>query len=200
MLFFFVCCTKLEGIQARALYRSGFEYKPQFTPIILCNDIPDFNKIDKAIEQRTHIIPFQNKFVEEPKMCNEKKINRTLIRELDNVEIFQSFIWILIYNYKNMDSSKVSYSSYVKTKEFIKEQNPLCGFIDECIKCEMGSNVQCKVVYEAYCNYSKEMNERIVNLVKFSRLMDYNGFEKEKCKANKIVYVNISIKLNNECN
>ena len=65
--------------------------QPAFTPIMLRNDIPEFSKIDKAVNQRVKIAPFKRKFVHPP-----PRENYNLVEDLATLEVKQAFIWILI--------------------------------------------------------------------------------------------------------
>ena len=84
-------------IPARKLYQTGFEYKPALTPIMLCNDIPEFSKIDKAVNQRVKIVPFKRKFVNNPTLPHERQINYNLVKELDTLERSQAGVYMDSY-------------------------------------------------------------------------------------------------------
>lgn len=176
----------MEEIQARAMFKSGIEYKPQFIPFLLANEIPDLNKIDKAITQRIKIIPFLNKFIDDiPTRPNHKKKNMELLDSLKNVEFYQSFIWLLLENYKVMTSNKISYNSYKHTLEFILSQNPIFDFLELNIRKNNNSTVRCGDVYNRYTEYCNDTNKKRLGLRAFSDMMKYNDFEIEIGTGNK---------------
>ena len=185
--------TGLENIPARQLYQTGFEYKPAFTPIMLCNDIPEFSKIDKAVNQRVKIIPFKRKFVNNPTLPHERQINYNLVKELDILEVRQAFIWILIDNYKTMDRCAISSSCKTTTDEFIDNNNPILEFIEGKVHKGVNGSVQCKDMYNAYVQYCMEGNIKPVSNVRFFKLMLFNDFEKTIGTGNKHYYINCSL-------
>ena len=185
--------TGLENIPARQLYQTGFEYKPAFTPIMLCNDIPEFSKTDKAVNQRVKIIPFKRKFVNNPTLPHERQINYNLVKELDTLEVRQAFIWILIDNYKTMDRCAISSSCKTTTDEFIDNNNPILEFIEGKVHKGVNGSVQCKDMYNAYVQYCMEGNIKPVSNVRFFKLMLFNDFEKTIGTGNKHYYINCSL-------
>ena len=96
---------------------------------MLCNHIPNFNKIDKAITQRVRIINFSRKFVENPTLPFHRQLVFNKHIELSGLEYRQAFMWLLIENYKTMDSTKRSKSSMEASEEFINVNNPILDFI-----------------------------------------------------------------------
>jgi phage/plasmid-associated DNA primase len=52
-----------EDIVARPLFKKAYEYLPQFTPAILCNEKLELSRIDGGICRRIVICPFTNKFI-----------------------------------------------------------------------------------------------------------------------------------------
>ena len=186
--------TGLEEIPARQLYGELFKYLPQFTPIMLCNHIPNFNKIDKAITQRVRIINFSRKFVENPTLPFHRQLVLNKHIELSGIEYRQAFMWLLIENYKTMDSTKRSKSSMEASEEFINVNNPILDFIHaKVIKSE--EETQAKDMYNAYVAYCREQGEdsKIIGNTPFSKLMEYNDFEKRTGNANKVYWKNCSL-------
>jgi len=180
--------TGLEDIQCRALYQAEKEFKPQFTPIILCNDIPAFTKIDKAICDRIKIKTFDNKFVLDPQKPNERLKDLNLDQTLDTLEIRQAFIYILIEHYKNVEL-KQSKLSVIATEKFLGEQNPIFNFLRECIVRVNGENIQSKDMYAYYNNYCLSNNIKSISNIAFGRLMKFNEFTTDILGANKTYYL-----------
>ena len=54
-----------DKIQARALYREPFEFKPQFKLVLLCNDLPTVPPDDDGTWRRVKKVDFKARFVDE---------------------------------------------------------------------------------------------------------------------------------------
>jgi P4 family phage/plasmid primase-like protien len=184
--------TGLEELPTRQLYGKLFKYVPQFTPIMLCNNMLNFNKIDKAIVQRVKILNFNRKFVEEPKLPNDMLLNLDLKLELDTLKIWQAFIYILIENYTLMDNSKRSKASIEASDEFNNVNNPILDFITSKIV-KTTKETPAKDVYNAYVSYCLVENVKPIGNTPFSKLMMYNDFEKRTDTHHKTYWKNCSL-------
>jgi len=184
--------TGLEEIPARQLYGKLFKYVPQFTPIMLCNHIPNFNKIDKAITQRVRIINFSRKFVENPTLPFHRQLILNKHLEFSDVTFRQAFMWLLIENYKTMDSTKRSKSSIEASEEFNNVNNPILEFVRaKIVKTE--EETQAKEMYSAYVAFCLEEDSKPVSNIAFSKLMQYNDFEKRTDRSQRAYWKNCSL-------
>ena len=194
--------TGSEDINTRQLFGRAFTYKPQFTPILLCNDIPKFNKVDNAISERVVIYPFKRKFVNTPTLSYHRKRNEGLADEILLDDVYkQAFINILISNYNVMNTDKRSLSSVEASENFIDENNPLKDFIGECIKVSEG-NVNNQSLYNRYTEwYNKYFTNRVydpsspkcLSIKQFIGFMKYNEYETGINRNKNIVWLRIGI-------
>lgn len=66
--------TEKDPITCRQSYSAKINtFSPNFGLIILCNDIPEFDKNDEAIRDRCMYIEFPTKFVDNPTLKNGEK-------------------------------------------------------------------------------------------------------------------------------
>ena len=84
-----------DTIQARALYREPFEFKPQFKMVLCCNDKPELPEHDQGTWRRVRNTDFITAFRFEPE--EEKvlqfKIDDKLSEKMDNwAEPFMSLL------------------------------------------------------------------------------------------------------------
>ena len=191
--------TGMEEIQTRALYKDEKEWVPQFTPILLCNDIPDFTKIDAAITQRIKIVPFNNKFVDTPITANERKRDpylKKLINDDNDDQIKQSFIQILLNNYKYELTNNDIHETNTATTNFIETQNPVITFIKaKLIRTNATAFIISSDMYSAYKEFylsddNNPINE-LLSVRKFMISMQYNDFIVETKTGNKKYYKNV---------
>lgn len=91
--------TGNDGIELRLLHENTMiTFKANFGLILLCNDIPPFDKPDKALYKRLRCVNFPTEFVEEPKLPHHKKKNEKLSQNFKYWT--QDFMLILIDSYK----------------------------------------------------------------------------------------------------
>ena len=87
-----------DKIYARQLYCEPFEFTPQAKYFLLCNDLPTINSSDGGIWRRIKVVNFGVKFVDEPKLQFERKINRDLKYKMELWAPY--FIGYLLETYK----------------------------------------------------------------------------------------------------
>ena len=108
-----------DTIQARALYREPFEFKPQFKMVLCCNDKPDLPEHDQGTWRRVRNTDFITAFRPEPKeeCVLQFKLDDTLSEKMENwTEPFMSFL--LHYNKKYKHAGRDSPSILQSNKGF----------------------------------------------------------------------------------
>lgn len=175
-----------DTITVRDLYKSNISFKPKFNVILQCNQKPDIDKLDIAIEQRLKVIHYPFTFVDNPLNDNERKINRFLKDKLSqNDEFIKSFIGILLeYAYKNSNCSNIIIPSKVKEQNslYFDENNPVKDFLNDF--CEITNDINDRIqTRELYLKYI-EKNYKQISEIKFSDMMcNLNKIEKKKTKT-----------------
>lgn len=128
---------------SRTLYQSTMTIKtPQFTPFLICNDIPPIKSKDGGTWRRVCVIKFDSKFVDNPDddqyryVPNVFKVNRNLKNEMK--DWYEPFIYLLINKYyrKYVESNRqLEFPECVQatTDSFKYENNIYSKFIKECL-------------------------------------------------------------------
>jgi len=99
-------CAKLKQIsgrdpvQVRDLYKAPFNFVPKFKLIIQTNEKPTIDGTDGGIIRRLRFIVFPIKFVDDPKLDNHKKIDRTIKSKIEQINYRLAFFEILLDHYK----------------------------------------------------------------------------------------------------
>lgn len=114
-----------DRIETRDLFKSKFEYSPQFTMFVQTNQLPTI-KLDDGIRQRIKVLPYPYKFVENPQLEHERKIDITLKKRIETPEYRNEFILMLIEDYACSDKAFVLSKSVQKaTEEYLQSNDPL---------------------------------------------------------------------------
>jgi len=123
-----------DTITARQLYTAPITFKPQFKLLMTCNKLPEISSIDGGTWRRIRVVPFESKFVDEPKKPNEfKKIYgmENIVQEWKN-----GFMWLLINKYyRDYVDNGLQEPEKVKiyTTQYQKDSNMFYEFITETI-------------------------------------------------------------------
>ncbi len=91
-------------VTSRTLYQSKMTSKiPQFTPFLICNELPNIKSNDGGTWRRIVVIPFDSKFVDDPQdpkwshLENVFKVDRNLKLKMDSWH--EPFVYMLIHKY-----------------------------------------------------------------------------------------------------
>lgn len=121
-----------DDINARDLFQSAKDpYKPTFTCFLQCNCIPDFTKVDGGLRRRFEKMDYPNKFVEEPKRKNEKKIDYDLKRKMSEYAVVNEFVLLLWETAKAFTGFHRPQSVKESTKMFLDDADKVLCWLEE---------------------------------------------------------------------
>lgn len=140
-----------DTISCRHLYGDKFTYKPRFKMLMLCNPLPPVDPGDFAFWARTECLDFKQKFVEEPKLSFEHKVDTTLKAKLPTMK--QAFMWSLVtYWYPLLKKEGNIAPACVKaTTNIYREDNDyMKTFIDEHLEEQKGKKTKLIDIWDEY--------------------------------------------------
>ena len=187
---FIKAITGKDSILTRTLYFGNIEFESTFTPFLLCNEKPQLKKIDNGIIRRLKILEFPFKFVNNPKLPDEKQGNITLDKTLRKQEYVNEFILLLFDIVNELNFKKIPFEEPDEVKnsinEYISENNPVQPFLDENyilinknnnIKEYNKNKIKAKELFRDFktFNYKTNVTER-----KFNQLMEQCRIECHK--------------------
>ena len=110
------------------------DFVPQFLTVCMANDINKIKPYDKALSNRTRVIPFNNQFVEEPSNEFQLKKDINIAAEMETLLFQRVFVGLLIRRYmKYVDSGKVEVEPaevVLAKNEWIGDENEV-GFVSQ---------------------------------------------------------------------
>jgi len=117
-----------DEIEVRDLYQSAEttqKYKPQFTPILQCNECPALSKIDRAIKERLMIINYPFTFVDEPTQPHERKKDINLKDKLSSQDYINEVILLLLSTVSKFKSFDIPAKITEDTSDYINGCDPV---------------------------------------------------------------------------
>jgi P4 family phage/plasmid primase-like protien len=179
------------SVTARGLFKEPITFIPQFNIFGNMNEIPKISKVEPAVKRRLKILSFTNKFVQEPKMPNEKLIDLSLNSELSSDDGFKNaFMQILINNWNSKNLKKqLDVPDAVKemTDDYMDDNDFLKDFMSE--NYEKTNNIDDKIkssdLYNDYKIYLQYKHIKPVTVQSFKNSLINLGyiFKKEKDSA-----------------
>jgi len=184
-----------DVISTRGLYKDTFQFIPQFTIHLACNDIPKMSAYDGGVKRRTNIIVYPLEFKDSHLITNNivhRPINYELKDIINNSEFIQTVITMFIktaFEYKNIEL-KPPQKILNNNEEYAKDNNELNGWLEENIEKtndekDMIKSSELLLMYNNSNYCIKKLRP-----VDFSKLMETTGINKIR-KTNVAYYVNI---------
>jgi P4 family phage/plasmid primase-like protien len=144
-----------DEIVGRQLYGENKSFKPFFKIILLCNNIPEIDAVDKAVWTRCRCLSFPISFVHDPKLPNERKIDEQLSHKLPKFRL--AFFQLLLEYYEIFKKEGLSMtpSMLQRTRDYqIASDIYLEWLTNRTTASE--SNVHTAVLYEDFVNWYHE--------------------------------------------
>lgn len=149
--------------------RRQIEFKPTHKLFLISNYKPKVNADDSAFWRRMVLVPFEVTFKDDPKLPNEKLIDRELPEKL-RAEKEGILRWLvegcLAWQSQGLNPPK---NVLAATQGYRSEEDVILEFMTECMTQERGATVLGKDVYARYaawceeCNYGRPMGGKIFN-------------------------------------
>ncbi|MBM4337991.1 MAG: DNA primase [Deltaproteobacteria bacterium] len=180
-----------DTLNARAVYgRDPVEFSPSHLLILLTNDRPQAPASDAALWERIHLIPFNIRFVDDPRGPNEKKADHDLLQKL-KMEASGVLSWMvkgcLIWQREGLKPPETVLGA---TREYRKEEDLIERFISD--RCLTGPTyeTQAGALYKIYQSWASEMGLKPMTGIRFGKEMQtrFNSYQKRH-----VFYVGIGL-------
>jgi P4 family phage/plasmid primase-like protien len=176
-----------DTIMARPLYGDPFEYVPQFTLILTCNNLPHIPSDDRGTWRRLRVTPYESEFVESnPEGSKQFLIDSTLKEEFPSWA--QPLMWLILNKYypiyeEGVNFKKFSIAEPAKvtkyTKAYRKDSDIYLEYLTESLE-ETGNNDDQEtlaLLYESFRNwYTDSYSEKPEPKKKFIKYLSTNKY------------------------
>lgn len=192
---------KLSGndkIKVRFLRQDCFEFVPGYSLFFVSNHEPNIDGDDCGIQRRLKFIPFNVTFKDDPKLPNEKKVNRELKQFFKEREYCCAFFDVLVSFYKKYISNNkiiiVPNEVKIKSKKYLDCNDPVKQFVTKCIEITNNDNdtINAKKMMDMFSNYNGGMRGYKPGILKTRLQQDFAIKWKKTATSN--VYVGIKEK------
>eukprot|EP00960_Hanusia_phi_P001116 30223-Hanusia_phi.AAC.1 len=155
-----------EELTARGLFKNPITFTPQFNINILCNDIPDPSKTDKAFDERILIIPYPFEFTDDVQKIKKYpeifKVKDSSLRERIRTDLKyrDGMIWLLIDTFIANKGKKLVQPKVVieATNKYLCEGNEIIQFMmNETRKVE-GKKIETKELFRFFRASNRDSN------------------------------------------
>jgi len=189
-----------DAITARGLYKDPVTFIPQCKLMLCTNFKPDFNANDRANVDRVRLVPFNARFIENPKKVNEFLRIDSVDKVIEQKYMNEFFSWCVdgaIEYYKNKKFNPTG-EMLEAQNEYIKEQSNITNFIEDTFDTgdeELFLKSEIKSLYEAWCkeNSLKPLKVSVL-YTKFDEVYNKSFKCTTKEYKNKWVYKGLKLK------
>lgn len=144
-----------DEIVGRQLYGENKSFKPFFKIILLCNNIPEIDAVDKAVWTRCRCLSFPVSFVHDPKLPNERKIDEQLSHKLPNFRL--AFFQLLLEYYElfKKEGLNMTPSMLQRTRDYQVASDIYLDWMTNRTE-PSESHIHTAVLYEDFTNWYQE--------------------------------------------
>ena len=179
--------TGYDIMSARPLYGSIVQFTPICKPILLTNHKPIFDVDDKAMLDRLRYVPFNARFVDDPKKGEFKK-DTDSVNKLVTEHLSEVFSWIVRGAVKWYQSGgKLTPPKAVvnATNDYLNEIDTINQFLqDQCRKNNM-DKVERGALYARYVTWTNDNGTACEIKSKFYKSVEGKGYVLAKISGNR---------------
>jgi putative DNA primase/helicase len=170
-----------DTLNARAVYgRDPVEFSPTHLLILLTNERPQATASDAALWERILLIPFDVRFVDNPKGQNERKADHELLDKL-KLEAPGILAWLvrgcLLWQRDGLNPPDCVKAA---TREYQKEEDLIERFLND--RCLIGPTyeIQAGILYKIYQTWADEMGLKPMTGIRFGKeiLQRFDSYQK----------------------
>lgn len=169
-----------DKISCRGIYGKQETFKINANIFLASQYAPDLDTIDAGIIRRVRIIPFVNKFVNDPKEPNEKLLKTFSIEDKEKLKI--QLVNLLVKTYVKLYQNNFEYTIPKQvlniTQNYFEDNNDLDNFINDNFEFKVDSVIKISEVKDLMSKNRLKITDTILK-TRFKTLLNVD-FYKEK--------------------
>jgi putative DNA primase/helicase len=181
-----------DSITTRTLYSDVVTFNPSHKVMLLTNHKPHMSAEDQALWDRVLLIPFTNRFVDDPKRPGEYKRNPRLLEELQE-EASGILAWLvrgcLQWQAEGLNPPEQVIAA---TEEYRQEEDTIGEFISDCLIVEKNKQARAKDLYAKYTEWTKDNGIEPMSNVALAKRLKLRHFEKSR-DGKSIIYLGVGV-------
>jgi len=180
-------------LTARAVYEGQTTFRPTHTIFMLTNPLPDLDTNDAALKERIKMVPFDQRYVDDPKGPNEHQVDTDLPDKLKEKSA-RILVWLvqgaLIYG-KNKKLPECP--AVIKdTQKYFASKDVIGRFAKECCFDTPGSKLKASDAYNAYQQWCQVKREKVVTQTVFGK--EFSKLYEKKSESSGNFYLDVGLK------
>jgi putative DNA primase/helicase len=170
-------------IKTRPLYGNMIEFKPTHLLLLITNHKPKASADDYALWKRIILIPFTQRFINNPKLPNERKRDPNIKEKILDKEKSGILAWLvrgcLAWQREGLNPPPIVTNA---TDEYQREEDTLTQFIDDRCLVSPTGEVRANELYQAYKDWAIETGLRPMSGITFGKRIA-EKFQREKRRS-----------------
>ena len=160
-----------DRLNVRTLHSKPVEFLPSHLLILITNHRPHISADDAAIWDRVFLIPFNQRFVDDPKKHNEKPAEKNLKDKLE-AEAPGILAWLVRGCLKWQEIGlQAPEKVRAATEEYKLEEDTIGQFILECCEVGPGLSARGSLLYDAYKTWATDNGDKPMSKNAFGQRM-----------------------------
>jgi putative DNA primase/helicase len=185
--------TGKETMTSRQLYHEAVDFRFKGKIFLGVNHPPLIAEMDRAIERRIHLIPFQAHFPKGSPQRDDQLLEK-LLAEKSGI-LNWAIMGCLQYQWARDKFGSIPVPEIVRleTSEYVMTQDKIRRFLEEMTEVKRDEEVGAMDLYEAFLKWCERKNENQIDQHTFGRRLTSLGYQKKKTNQG-IVYKNLKVK------
>lgn len=186
---------------AAAKYKNAETFKQTAKPLLLCNDVPNFDKIDEALLSRIYITLCKGRYLADAPETYEQQRKEGVYKADSNFwkrkGMIDALLWLILDNFDNYISNGLQKTSSQNSEinRWRKDKDPYFLFCQKYIK-KSNTLTLSKVVYDYYIDLLEPSKRQSVSYEEFiDNFRNRLGYETEEHDNNTYFRMTIVNKL-----
>lgn len=182
-------------IKCRPLHGNLIEFEPTHLMLLVSNYKPQAPSHDEAFWSRIHLVPFTQRFIDEPQKPNEHLVDRTLGDKLQSER--KGILTALVQGcmaWQKRTRLDAPRTLIHETKQYRKESDIFSEWIDDCCDQVGGQKEKASILYQSHKNWCLANGYYVPSSKMFAIRMEEHGYVRHVGTGNVKYWLGLAVK------